>query len=87
VRKALFLLGCLLIAAWIAITILLFVGVVMDGCVLGSSSPDAPDCGDVRRGAFFISVALGVVTLVPGFLLILQWLMRRREIIPPEGAA
>jgi ABC-type Fe3+ transport system permease subunit len=80
--SALLALGLCLIGAWFAISVYWFVKVIKLGC-LSASLVDYPpdlDCGDVRRGAFFVSVWFGLLTFPFAALLALPyWIGRRRR--------
>jgi hypothetical protein len=71
-RGFLFLIGCGITLAWVAITVAVFWNVVASGCIVRSR----PICGDVRRGAFFVSVFLGILALPVGSLLMLPGFLR-----------
>ena len=86
-RRVLFVIGCLLITIWVVATLVQLWRVIDIGCLTGGSADGPPgneDCGDVRRGRFFISVALAFVTVLPGILMMLPtWIDRRRPRASP----
>lgn len=80
IRQTLFILGCCAVVIWVLMTVVLLLSVINDGCMTASAvdSPPGEDCGDTRRGAFFISIAVGVLILLSGLLMMLPaWLHRR----------
>ncbi len=88
-RKFLFVIGCCLSLAWIVISAMLVWSLVPE-CLAGGAADGPPgmrDCGDARRGAFAVSLVLGILSLPVGSLLMLPLLLRRRPPGEKSGAS
>ncbi len=80
--RVLYVLGWCLVIAWALLFVATLVGVIVEGCLNASSldSPPGTDCGDVRRGWFFVNAALGIVAgAAAGLLMLPHWMVRRKR--------
>ena len=83
----LFVIGCCIALAWIVITTMIFWNLVPE-CIAGDSTVEARgiiDCGDARRGAFFVSLFLAVLALPVASLLMVPFSLSRKWHPPADG--